>query len=90
MITFLHNLKNFCTSTVAKKAKQKTLAAIIMFELSYFKIVICKLPCVIKEAGNDIDPFPPPPHSISQAVNSNLYKPVKYHFQERRFVRLEL
>ena len=35
MNIFQNNVKNFCTSAVAKK-KRKTLTAIIKFKLSYF------------------------------------------------------
>ena len=43
------------------------------------------MPCPMKGAESDIDNEPPPPsHSITQVVNSSVYKPVKYHFQERK------
>ena len=53
--------------------------------------MICKLPCVIKGAGSDINNNPPPLYSFPQAVNTSLYAyNVSFsRTQKRKFVRLE-
>ena len=62
MNTFQNNLKNFCTSAVAKKTN-KTLTAIITFELSYFN---CDLQISMRDEGaeKDIDNKLPPIASL--------------------------
>ena len=80
MNTFQNNLKSFCTSTVAKTKKQKTLTAIVTFELNYFN-------CDMQIATRDEESWKgnqPPPFRCTSSKEYILYKLVKCHFQERK------
>ena len=69
-----------------KEEKNETVTAITTPELSYFN---CDLQIAIRDegAGMDIDNEPPPIPSLKQKIVS--YKSTKYHFEERKTVRLE-
>ena len=62
------------------------LTGIITLELNNFN---CDLQTIMRDKGSrKRHRHQTSPHSVTQAINSIAYKPVRYHFQERKFVRL--